>query len=374
MKMGALLIRADANRRIGAGHVMRCLALAQAWQSFGGDAIFAVHHCPTSLKNRIHQNGLEVLEINADSATQQDAILLCKAAQQLHIDWIVTDGEHFGTAYQTLLKRAGVKILSITDNGSPRQQVADVVLNQNMGATRALYPHCGPHTRFLLGTRFTLLRREFAAWRNWTRVTAKDPHNVLITMGGGDPENLTQQVTHALVHARIPGLNVTVVAGLDHSVPEEPQIAGHCRVRVLREVNDMPRLMAWADVAVIAAGGTLWELLYMQTPVISYTVKDVQDRPVRDLDKRGVICNLGRSPVREQILCEVLTQLLEDKRRRERMGILGRTLVDGEGPRRVMEILRQWPEVMSDSRDSSAQQGEYAERTAGRSTGIHATG
>ena len=37
---GRLLIRADANAQMGTGHLMRCLALGQAWQAQGGNTIF----------------------------------------------------------------------------------------------------------------------------------------------------------------------------------------------------------------------------------------------------------------------------------------------------------------------------------------------
>ena len=37
-----LVIRADANEQVGSGHVMRCIAIAEAVERCGGEAIFAV--------------------------------------------------------------------------------------------------------------------------------------------------------------------------------------------------------------------------------------------------------------------------------------------------------------------------------------------
>ena len=55
-----LIIRADATTRIGTGHIMRCIALAQAWQDQGGDVTFlshcdseAMHHAPCALPHAL---------------------------------------------------------------------------------------------------------------------------------------------------------------------------------------------------------------------------------------------------------------------------------------------------------------------------------
>ena len=67
-----LAIRVDASRQIGTGHVMRCLALAQAWQDAGGDVIF-IMTSPPDLEARLKSEEIEVIYIPTQTGSIEDA-------------------------------------------------------------------------------------------------------------------------------------------------------------------------------------------------------------------------------------------------------------------------------------------------------------
>jgi UDP-2,4-diacetamido-2,4,6-trideoxy-beta-L-altropyranose hydrolase len=58
-----LVIRADANPHIGTGHVMRCLALAQAWQAQGGEVIFVTACSSDPMRRRLSEEGFQVIRL-----------------------------------------------------------------------------------------------------------------------------------------------------------------------------------------------------------------------------------------------------------------------------------------------------------------------
>ena len=341
MTPGPLLIRADASMAIGAGHVMRCLALAQAWQDAGGRAVFATAEAGAAIEQRLRAESCEVVCISAQPGTERDVRETIQLAGEQNADWVVVDGYQFGADYQRSLKAAGCKVLFVDDYGHARQYSADIVLDQNVGADETLYQKREPHTRLLLGTRYCLLRREFRAWREWKRDIVKVGRRVLVTMGGSDPENVTGQVIEALSLVKLENLEATIVVGGGNLDFEALQTApGEKGITLRRDVSNMAELMAEADVAISAAGTTCWELCLLGLPALLIDVAENQKAVARELERLGCAIHLGsREEVTAGKIANQLAKLLESPELRRRLSQRSRELVDGGGARRVASLL-----------------------------------
>jgi len=339
-----LLIRADASAQIGTGHVMRCLALAQAWQDAGGRAVFLMATEAPALESRLQSEGIEVVHLPVQPGSVDDAVQTADVAHQVGADWVVVDGYHFDADYQQTLKGSGLRLLFIDDNGHAEYYFADLVLNQNIHAHEGLYPNREPYTRLLLGTGYVLLRREFLKWRGWKREIPEVARKVLVTMGGSDPNNVTLKVIQALQQVDVDGLEAIIVVGSSNPHYEELQSAvqsSRLPIRPERNVTDMPALMAWADVAISGGGSTSWELAFMGVPALIVILASNQ-RPIAErLDVMGVAVNLGwYEDVSPTEMAQVMTQLLKSPGTRAEMSRHVRQLVDGMGSDRVIRALQ----------------------------------
>lgn len=345
---GILLIRADANVAMGTGHVMRCLALAQTWQDAGGRAVFATADLLPPVRERLRSEGLEVIAVEAELGSCDDARYLAELADRCAAAWIVVDGYHFDADYQRDLKAAGLQVLFLDDNGHAGHYAADLVLNQNAHADESLYSDREPYTRLLLGPRYVLLRREFQAWREWKRVIPPTGRKVLVSMGGSDPGNVTAAVIPALKSVQVEGLEVVVVAGGSNPHVESLEQAirsSNGRIRLLRDVVDMPELMAWADVMLAAAGTICWEICAMALPALLVVTASNQRAAARRLAASGATLTLDSETDNiETDSAHLLQNLLESQSLRQGLSSRARELVDMGGSARVVSILRGLPE------------------------------
>jgi|GEM_PF-317863 len=344
LKEKNLIIRVDASTQIGTGHLMRCLALAQAWKGDGGKVTFITACQSEGLLQRLREEEFDI-HLLAHSYPDSGDWDYTKSILAAHPNaWVVLDGYHFDEVYQQRVKEAKHRLLVIDDMAHLKHYYADIVLNQNLHAKQLQYS-CEPYTRLLLGTHYVLLRREFLAWRGGKREIPEVARRVLVTLGGSDPENYTLKVLRALQKIDIPGLEATVVIGVSNPHADVLEAAvGQSRIpiRLISNATNMPELMAWADVAVSMAGTTTWELLFLGMPALFCILADNQYHIAQQVESQGVGKNLGQAEnISVQSLVESITSLAKDFNLRAKISENARQIVDGQGGHRVLEALRE---------------------------------
>lgn len=133
-----------------------------------------------------------------------------------------------------------------------------------------------------------------------------------------------------------------LVGGSNPRIPELQRLVNSTPLQLdlVYDPPSVPELMAISDLAVICAGGTLWELLYMGCPSLSYIRNEVQGQIVARLNTLGAVHNLGPiDKFEESALTTAIRELAVSCRRRQDMAEIGRKIVDGEGARRVLQPL-----------------------------------
>ena len=341
----SILIRADASTSIGMGHVMRCLAIAQACQDKGSSVSFVMGSNASRFDNRLISEGFDVFLLpSIELGTLEDAIETIRLAKQQQAKWIIVDGYHFTDHYQRALKQAGYPLLVIDDCGYLEQYEADIILNQNISAQATLYPHCSSSTKLLLGLPYTLLRQEFWAYQKWQRDYPATAKKILITLGGSDPDNVTLEIIKQIQQLAVfPMLDVLVVVGGSNPHTEllQKAILG-TNIRLVRNVSNMPELMAWADMAITAGGSTCWEAAFMQLPSLVIVLADNQLNSAQTLAQTGLVeLENWYLDGFSSNFCTTLKQLISGQEARMTMGERGRQLVDGKGVYRVIEKMEE---------------------------------
>lgn len=324
-----LVIRADASPQIGTGHVMRCLALAQAWP---GEVIFLSHDLPPSLHQRLLDQYIHVVSIEAPLDLQPVLAVM----EQYAAPWLVLDGYHFGTDYQRSIRQAGKRLFLLDDYAHWPAYEADILLNQNVTASGIAYP-LNRDALLLSGTRYCLLRPEFQ--QRPIQEPAAVAHRLLITLGGSDPENVTLRILQAL--STVPSMEIKVVVGAAnlHRVTLE-QAARH-HVEILVDVKDMPSLLQWADIAITAGGTTCLEVAFTGLPALLITIAENHAAIVTRLGELGAMISLGwAQDLSMTALAAQVQALAQDQTRRAEMRQLQQMMVDGQGAKRVAQILQ----------------------------------
>lgn len=326
-------LRCDAGAESGAGHLVRCVALAEELCARGVEVVFLGEVRGSAwARAQLRERGLLLVPAPREPAE------LAALVTGLGLDAVVLDSYVLPEKTGAVLREAGVRVLAIVD-GDPLGQEADLYLDQNLGAehrpfpTPLVVPAAGAER--LAGARYVLLRDSVRRLRRDERPAPRRGRvpRVLCFFGGTDSAGVAPAWTRALMATGRPFAG-TVVS----PVPFE---AGHSGgggpIEVIAPTDRLPELMAGADLVLTAAGSAVWELLHLGVPTALTWVAGNQLIGYEELVGRGVAAGLGPEPGPEAV--GVLAGLLSDPAAREEHGRRGRGLVDGRGRERVADAL-----------------------------------
>jgi UDP-2,4-diacetamido-2,4,6-trideoxy-beta-L-altropyranose hydrolase len=290
-------IRTDASITIGAGHVMRCLTLAEELRRAGAEVCFICCEGRGDMLDIIHDHGFPSSALESKGDWHCDAEQTLSALKNQHrIDWLVVDHYHLDRRWESLLRPTTRNILVI-DDLADRTHDCDALLDQNYyrNAKERYVGLVSSGCRLFLGPEYALLRNEFH--ETALRPRSRDGHvrRILITFGATDPTNETGKVLSALNSLGTHTLSADVVIG--QANPRRTVIEQQCAampgIRCHVQTTRMAELMHEADLAIGASGATTWERCILGLPTLTVTTADNQVQTANDLAADGVIWLLG---------------------------------------------------------------------------------
>jgi len=337
-----IAVRADGNDRIGMGHIMRCMALAEELQKHTAEIMFFTRSNKEVIE-KIHQKGFQTALIKS-SGLSQEVKEIEALISRYSINVVITDSYDITEKYLDEIKK-NVLLLVTIDDLNQAVFPSDIVINGNLYAEELHYRSKYGSTKFLLGPRFVLMRSEFLDVPE--RKIRSEVKNVLVTVGGSDGYNLTPQILKTM-DTILQQLKITVVIGPHFlNTGEIREIASqvHHEVVVKENVNYMKDLMLDCDLAITAGGTTLYELAVTGTPAVVILQAENQIMGAEKLNDKGVIINLGlgnkdfSEPLKKSV-----ASLINDYKMRKKMSCRGQLLVDAQGCRRctreIMDSLK----------------------------------
>jgi UDP-2,4-diacetamido-2,4,6-trideoxy-beta-L-altropyranose hydrolase len=336
-----VVLRADANSTIGAGHIMRSLTLGAALVEHGSHVhLFSVALAP-AFAQRADEAGITVVSVSSAEAESE----IASRVHELSPDVLVVDGYHLAP-FITSARSLGLHVAVFDDDHSMDLDDVQVVINDNLDAKADAYGSSAGQ-RVLAGPQYSLIRSDVRALipQRSTTIPSDARVWVLVTMGGGVAQNLVLPITTALLTAG----SVRVCAALqaDHHDRAQLERLAHEHPDALHiDRGDLLDSYERASLAVCAGGVTMLECIALGIVPVAITVATNQIPAVgalRALDL-GIVgpSTLERdADVVAQTVLDAVNAALADMGVLAAMSDRGRRIIDGCGSERLAaELLR----------------------------------
>lgn len=316
-----IIIRVDGNSKIGIGHIYRMLNLAFILKKQRHKITFLTK---TRFAMKILSKFFRCFSLDSNSLLQTKKII-----HLLNPDVILIDKHTENSTMIKIFQKYCKHVIGIDYVGK----------NKNLISTgiNILYPKSGINTASSSSDlKYAILNKSFTTIKPIK--IKKNATSILVLQGGSDDHCFTPKIIDSL-NCLTDNFKMTVVIGPAFKCWSKlTQILQNNKkcLKLIRNVNNMTKLMVKHDIAITAGGMTLLELCRLGVPSIVICTSKLENETANLLQKKGFGVNLGfDTKLSKTKIISTTKQLLLNYETRKNMNKIGKKLIDGEGADRV---------------------------------------
>jgi len=318
-----ILFRCDGSVKLGMGHVVRCLALADHLkENYDCNIKFAMRKSELGIK-KIKET-YPVLESNEKGFSYKEWLTDCIEKTKANV--LIMDMRDGLTREEltTIKKKIRIEVVTIDDPEDKRLE-----------AELAFYPSVPQleklnWTKFegklYVGWEYVILRKEFSI--SYSKNKNPVP-KILISMGATDEKNMTCFVLNALNEIKEKFIAIIIVGiGYPHIKELENKLNSvNFQFKLHKNPDKIAKVMSQTDFAVISFGQTAYELAALKVPAIYLCLTDDHFESSKLFMNEGIGTSLGiYSHVKQEYLVgTILFHIIEKNKVKEmsdRAGLL----------------------------------------------------
>lgn len=344
-----VLFRCDGSFEIGMGHVVRCMALADEFQT--------QHQCTVHFAMRGSALGIEKVRSVFPVITPEEPsgafvyeYWLNDCIRRTKANVLILDARDGlpRTALGNIKRSSNAMVVTIDDPEDKRLEV-DLAFYPPVPQVQHM-DWSGFQGELFTGWEWVILKKQFSlappmatSKKNASVTTAssKSPL-ILISMGSTDPAGMTLKVIQALELLEDKFESVVVIGqGFQHKRELHHLLSNSNHCLDLREnVSNMSEIMLQSDLAVTSFGVTAYELAATGVPCIYLCLTEDHAESASAFVEAGMAVSLGVfQSVNTVTLSKEIRNMLLDQSRRFKLADNAKKFIDGHGANRISRVM-----------------------------------
>lgn len=332
-----IYIRTDMNTEIATGHMMRCIAIADAIAALGERVTFIL--ADNQASQLLEQRGYPAIILGTrwnDKTREIPSIMECIINNHIHV--MLVDSYQVTNEYMKSISQM-TKVYYIDDLGEKVFPVKGIICYMNYYNKFNFSSKYSSGEKLMLGTKYTPLRQEFKKIE--TKSVSRKINSLLILSGGTDPYNFIWEFLERLDIRNYE--EIWVICGRYYEKYQEIVAKYSCNknVKIRKAIDKVAEYMLRSDVAISAGGTTLYELCACGTPTVTYSFADNQLENVKSFEQQGLMLYAG--DLRKDCVIDNALRILKSdfalQSVRQKIAQKMQHLVDGYGASRIAEEL-----------------------------------